>query len=221
MAAKSTREHEPHWVTVADAAKALTAAGDTIDASNVSRYLARHADIPSKKEGKFRRVDLKSLAEHRKVNIFVADKQSARGIEAGGDAPAPLLPMQGSSVAADDSDPSLGDVNLALKKLDLRQKQRDQDLADGKVVPDTEVLTLISTVLQSFVAALERQEATIAQQYGREVAARFRQCRKAAQADAARRLGELAKKHLPAALVPSAMDAATVPAESEAVAAAA
>ncbi len=212
--------HGTAWVTVADAAARLTEAGDKIDASNVSRYLARHADIPSRKDGKFRYIDLMALAAHRKVNVFVADKQTARGIEHA-ERPAALLALLQQPAAPDEADPTLAGINLALKKLDLRQKQREQDLADGKVVPDHEVLTLISTVLQTFVAALERQEATVAQQYGREVAARFRQSRKAAQADAARRMGELASKHLPSALAAPAMDAAAAPAEAGAPAEAA
>lgn len=210
MNMQATKATSPKWVTVSAAAIALTKLGDKIDASNVSRYLARHKDsIPTERRGKFRLVDLDALASHRKTSVFVADKQSSRGVDVTPVVDLPLAQPRKSAPTEDDEDASLGQINRALKALELRRRQREEDEADGKLVPDHEVLTLIAATVQTLTGSLERQEASIAQIYGREVAAQFRKARKAALADASRRLVDLAKRHLPAAIAPRAVDAAT------------
>ena len=88
---------KPGWVTVAAAAAELTRAGDTIDASNVSRYLARNHDIPQEKEGKFRFVDLAALRAHRSTSVYVADKREQRDLE-------PMRTPVAPARAADDDD---------------------------------------------------------------------------------------------------------------------
>jgi hypothetical protein len=198
------------WVTVAKAAEVLTARGDEIDPSNVSRYLARYPVIPSERRGKFRMVDLAALIEHRRTNVFVADKQAARGTEAAASPPVvaasapvvvqPKAEPEPLELTAPDGDSSLADINKQIKLLELRRRQREEDEADGKVIPSDEVLVLISTAMRTMVAEFERQEVNVAQKFGRDVSIEFRKVRKAAQAKAAAELIEMAKKNMPAAL---------------------
>lgn len=195
----------PNWVTVADAARQLTATGDEIDASNVSRYLKRFRDIPQKREGKFRYVDLTALVAHRAVNVRVSDKQAARSITVPPPSPREGAPDSGGE--GDTGTPRLGAINLALKELELSKRQREEALAAGTVIHASEVLELISATLRALVGGMETGEATIAQRYGREIAAEFRRLRKSAQGSASSRLGELARKHLPAHLVSAAVAA--------------
>jgi len=193
------------YVTVAEAARILSGNGDTIDPSNVSRYLARFPVIPSKRSGRYRLVDLAALIEHRRTNVFVADKQTARGSEValGPTAPAPTPlrtePDPPEPVSAD-GDSSLAEINKQIKQLDLRRRQREEDLADGKVITADEVLVLVSTAMRTLVAEFERQEVGIAQKFGRDVSIEFRKARKAAQAKASAELIELAKQAMPSAL---------------------
>lgn len=208
-------------VTIARAAELLTASGDQITAPNVSRYVERWKElIWSEKRGRERLVDLTELIEHRRTNVQVADKQSARGVQ-------PLLPTPAvpspaapqtpaSPVALTEDDPegvepgSLGDLNLALKKLELRKRQREEDLADGSVIGADEVLELISTTLGAMITSFEQQEPIIAQRFGREIAAAFRKSRKDAQLQAGRVLKDLAQKLLPENLIAAANEAATI-----------
>lgn len=197
----------PNWVTVAEAARLLTAAGDKIDASNVSRYLKRFRDIPQKREGKYRYADLTALIEHRSTNVQVADKQASRSLQ-----PASAPTAEPDAPAAETSDGpdegSLGALNLALKQLEFRKRKREEDLADGTVVQASEVLQLISGTVHALISGLETGEAAIAQRFGREIAADFRKNRKTAMASASTHLGDLARKHLPAQLAVPALAAA-------------
>lgn len=203
----------PMMVSIAKAAQLLSAAGDQIDPSNVSRYLARHPDIRTEKRGREKLVDIIALAGHRQTNVFVADKQTDRGLfpEAKPALPVASTPSVTPVTAEDVGEPAapdaLKDINLELRKIELARKRREEDLAAGRVIADKEVLTLISTVIGTVNASLERQEPGVAQQFGREVATVIRRMRKAAMADAAGRLAELAQRHLPPTLVGSAIEA--------------
>ncbi|MBX3480098.1 MAG: hypothetical protein KF842_06835 [Caulobacter sp.] len=209
-------------MTVAEAAQALSRAGDRIDASNVSRYLARFRDLPQEKIGKFRFVDLNALARHRQTNVLVGEKQAAR------DMPEPQLVLQPrpsarvSRVDDDEADEiapassELNQANVHLKRLKIREAELDLAEREGHLVPDSEVMVLVSGVLQTLVSELERGETALASSHGREVAAAARRIRKAAQAKASEKLIELAKRHLPAHL---AVQASATPTEEPAQAA--
>jgi hypothetical protein len=205
------------WVSVAEAARLLSASGDKIDASNVSRYLARFPAIPTRKDGKFRMVNLDALLAHRAENVQVADRQAARGMMVA--AAPPLQPALVAPSAEPEQDAPAGSpmqaINLQIKELELRRKKREEDLADGTVIAAAEVIALISATMTAFVGALARQEVEFTQRHGKVIGSEFRRARKSAQADAARHLSDLANKHLPAAMRSDAM--AAVPKEAELV----
>ena len=197
-------------------AEILTGAGDTIDASNVSRYLARYPDLPSIKIGKFRYVDPVKLARHRKTNVNVLEKQDARGVEPAKASPIAPSPETGpvEDLPETEATSEIQQANLALRKLQIREKELALAEKEGTLVPDVEVLALISGVMQAMITALEGEEIAMVQKFGREVGAGFRKARRAAQARAASRLSELARQHLPPAL--SAQAPAAVPVDAAA-----
>lgn len=220
-----TEQPPAGWVTVAAAAAALTRSGDPIDASNVSRYLARYPEVASMKLGKFRYVDAQALADHRGSNVLVSEKRGARDIpEPTAALPLPgPVPAVGIDVDEDDDDvveaaPRDGritDANLRLKLLKIREAERAEAEAEGRLVQSDEVLALISGVVQTFVSELEREETTITLRHGRDMGIAFRQGRKRAQAAAATQLTALAHKHLPARLLPQlAAQPVTAPAKA-------
>lgn len=193
---------EAGWVTVARAAAALTDSGDQIDASNVSRYLARFPEIPQRKVGKFRYVDLVQLRQHRGGNVLVSEKQASREM-----VPAAAPAVRRAPVEAfddeegDDSSNQVGSAvqqaNLRLKNLQIRERELDIAEREGALIPDHEVLALVSGAMETFVSALEREEVAIATNHGRESGAIFRRGRKAAQAVTAAKILELAQKLMP------------------------
>ena len=186
----------PGWVTVAAAADALTESGDPIDASNVSRYLARNDDVPSEKQGKFRWVDLAALKAHRKTSVYVADKREARELE-------PVrTPVAAPAAADDDDDPparpnsALAQTKLEIQQLELRRKRREEDVESGQLVPIGDLQTVVAGMMGAFVGELARQEQHLAAKFGREVGAEVRKAHKAARAAAAARLVEAAQQVL-------------------------
>ena len=62
--------HSPEMVSLSKAAELLTAAGDAVDRTSLSRYVSRHADALSPvQQGRSTLVDLALLKRHRKENI--------------------------------------------------------------------------------------------------------------------------------------------------------
>lgn len=176
------------FVTVAQAAAELTRRGDKIDASNVSRYLARNPDIPSRREGRCRFVDLAELILHRSGNSQSASRRDA------------LAPV---AVGVDDEDGSVGlpvgiaseiqQANLRIKQLEVRKREREDALDVGALVPADQVLTVVNTAMAALVSELERQEVEIAARFGRDISAAFRRARKDAQQKASEKLALAAK----------------------------
>jgi hypothetical protein len=128
-------------VTVADAAAALTAAGDKIDPSNVSRYLARFPELPQEKHGKFRFLDLAALVAHRGTNVLVSEKRVARELPDG--PPPPQITAGLAGEVEDEADdeggatPSggsaLNEANLQLKRLQIRDRELDLRVKEGSL----------------------------------------------------------------------------------------
>lgn len=179
------------WVSVADAARALTATGDPIDASNVSKYLLRNPTIPQERRGKYRYVDLAELIMHRGGNAqSVARRDDIAPVEPAADLDADGSPLP-PGIASE-----IQQANLRLKQLQVRDKEREDALAVGDLVPAEDVLAVINGVMQTFVTELERVEMSIASRHGRVVAADFRKARKDAQTAAAGKLRTAAAKQL-------------------------
>ncbi|WBT06679.1 hypothetical protein PFY01_03085 [Brevundimonas vesicularis] len=181
-------------MTVAQAAAELTRRGDKIDASNVSRYLARNPDIASRKEGRCRYVDLAALILHRSGNTLsigrrdmVPEDAVPTGLDDDDGGGVPLTPGIASEIQQ---------ANLRLKQLQVRDKEREDALAEGDLVPAADVLAVINGVMQTFVTELERVEMSIATRHGRVVAADFRKARKDAQAAASAKLKVSAEAQL-------------------------
>lgn len=183
------------WVTVAAAAAALTSAGDKIDASNVSRYLARNPEIGQERVGKYRYVDLPALVAHRNTSVFVADKRQSRDlVDSGGG------PGEAADAAPPATSSTLSGVNVELKQLELRRKLREDAIVAGTLVPADEVRILCSGVLEAFVAELTRQENHLTAKLGRDVGAQIRKAHRTARAAAADRLASAAAANRPAGL---------------------
>lgn len=202
------------WVTVAAAAQALTEAGDPIDASNVSRYLARNDDVPSEKHGKFRWVDLEALKAHRSTSVYVADKREARDQEPVRTAVAP------SRVVEEDDEPvgrpssALAATKLEIQQIELRRKRREEQVEAGELVPIGDLQTVVSGMMGAFVGELARQEQHLAAKFGREVGAEVRKAHKAARTAAAARLVEAAQKILKPDAADQVVDGAAEQAEA-------
>ncbi|WP_297323405.1 hypothetical protein [uncultured Bartonella sp.] len=60
------------WLSISEAARRLTATGDKIERSSLSRYVAQHAEaLPQRQEGREKQVEFGALLQHRKENIRI------------------------------------------------------------------------------------------------------------------------------------------------------
>lgn len=187
------------WVTVVAAAAALTKAGDKIDASNVSRYLARNPEISQEKRGKFRYVDLAALMAHRNTSVFVADKRQTREIEPIETAFAARAIVEVEDLEEEGSQgaPSaIAATNLELKQIELRRKLREEAVETGALVSADEVRIICTGMLEAYAAELARQEGQLTAKLGREVGMMIRKAHRAARAAAVSRLIEAAGAQL-------------------------
>lgn len=187
------------WVTVADAAEQLTAMGDRIDASNVSKYLLRNRDVPQERRGKYRYVDLVALKAHRNTSLYVADKRQARDIDASqptsfGRAVVQMADLEDESPASGGS--AIANANLELKQLELRKRLREEALETGALVHAEEVRTICTGMLEAYAAELARQEGQLTAKLGREIGMQIRKAHRAARMAAVTRMIEAAGQQM-------------------------
>lgn len=190
------------FVTVAQAAAELTRRGDRIDASNVSRYLARNPEIASRKEGRCRYVDLAGLIVHRSGNLQSASRRdtvtpATLDMDLGDESGTALPPGIASEIQQ---------ANLRIKQLEVRKREREDALEVGDLVPAEQVLNVINNALATFVSELERAEVGIAALHGRSIASDFRKARKDAQQAASIKLAQTAKAEMHATVAEQVMD---------------
>ncbi len=114
------------WLSITEAAARLTAAGDPVDRSTLSRYLKQHSEaLPLRSEGKSNLVDFGALARHRGENIRLrAPVPAARQC---------LFP---SSRGAAARSPRPRPVS---SRADAEMREMDLGLRRGQLVPTAEV----------------------------------------------------------------------------------
>lgn len=147
------------WISITDAAKRLSAAGDAVDRSTLSRYISQHAEaLPTKREGKSNLIEFKTLAQHRGENIRL--QQTRRPIEvAPTPAPdaGPRLPTQISAAARDK------EAAAALRELELARELRQITIV--REVADA-AQTAIVQMRGAFERAVEGEAASLALKNG-------------------------------------------------------
>lgn len=187
---------KPGWVNVAAAAAELTRAGDTIDASNVSRYLARNPDIPQEKDGKFRFVDLAALKAHRSTSVYVADKREQRDLEPMRTPVASARPVDEDDDTPAPANSAMAQTKLEIQQLELRKRQREEAIEHGRVVPSEDLQTVVVAMMAAFTAELARQETALTAKFGAQVGSAIRLAHREARTKAAARLKAAAQEVL-------------------------
>ncbi|WP_404291522.1 hypothetical protein ACD578_05330 [Microvirga sp. RSM25] len=150
------------WISITEAAARLTAAGDPVDRSTLSRYLKQHAEaLPLRPAGKSNLVDFTALLAHRGENIRLRSL------------PADVRPAPGRSYADPGSPRFLGSQsNGTARKANADAELREMDLAlrRKQLAPVSEVdqagRDAIALMQSAFERAVETEAATLAMKYG-------------------------------------------------------
>lgn len=151
------------WLSITEAAARLADAGDPVDRSTLSRYLAQYAEaLPTRREGKSNLVEFGALVEHRRENIRLKRPAVASGRaparEASRHAPA-------GRFTGTQSDGLARKVNAEaeIKEMDLAKRR-------GELTPTAEVdkagREAIALMQAAFDRTVETEAATLSVRYG-------------------------------------------------------
>lgn len=146
-------------VSVTEAAARLSASGDQIDRSALSRYIKQHGEaLPQRRDGKVLLVDIGALVAHRSENVRLR-KPAARPKVV--DAAAPLRSRFAGSQA-----------DGAARKAQADAEMREMDLAErrGELTPVDEVnksaRDAVALMLSAFDRAVDGEAASASVRYG-------------------------------------------------------
>ncbi|MEZ5901658.1 MAG: hypothetical protein R3D51_19435 [Hyphomicrobiaceae bacterium] len=128
----NVQEHDnTGLVSITEAAARLTAAGDAIDRSTLSRYVSRYAAaLNPSKLGRETVVEFEKLRQHRTQNIRLESKPLVR------------------TIAKSDSQARKLDADARIRELDLAERE-------GKITLKSEVAEAARTAIAELRAALD------------------------------------------------------------------
>ncbi|RWE63143.1 MAG: hypothetical protein EOS24_05120 [Mesorhizobium sp.] len=151
------------WISITDAAARLSAAGDRIDRSTLSRYLKQHSEaLPTREEGKSHLVEYGALVAHRGENIRLRNIPPVAGLAPG------LSSSKGRPVSRFAGSQSDGQA----RKAQADAEMREMDLAQrrGELTPTAEVdkagRDAIALMQSAFDRAIESEAASLSVKYG-------------------------------------------------------
>ncbi|TIL54591.1 MAG: hypothetical protein E5Y83_02775 [Mesorhizobium sp.] len=151
------------WISITDAAARLSAAGDRIDRSTLSRYLKQHSEaLPTREEGKSHLVEYGALVAHRGENIRLRNISPVAGLAPGFGSPKgrPVTRFAGSQ---SDGQARKAQADAEMREMDLAQRR-------GELTPTAEVdkagRDAIALMQSAFDRAIESEAASLSVKYG-------------------------------------------------------
>lgn len=156
------------WISITDAAQRLTASGDPVDRSTLSRYITQHAEaLPTRRDGKANLVEFGALSAHRAENIRLRRPLDAAT------APGAARVGRGMVTAGRGSPRFAGSQSDGIaRKVQADAEMREMDLAQrrGELTPTAEVdqagRDAVALMLAAFDGAVETEAATLSVRYG-------------------------------------------------------
>jgi hypothetical protein len=152
---------DEEWISITDAAARLTAAGDHVDRSTLSRYLKQHSEaLPLKPDGKSNLVDFTALQLHRGENVRIRTvATSVRPAIQRGAAPSRFAGTQSDGVARK------AQADAELREMDLAERRKE-------LTPYAEVdqagRDAVAMMMSAFERAIETEAASLSLKYGWE-----------------------------------------------------
>lgn len=148
------------WVSITDAAARLSAAGDSIDRSTLSRYLKQHGEaLPLRRDGKSNLVEFGALAAHRAENVRLRK-------------PAPLLASPTPSATGQIRHFAGTQSEGAARKMQAEAEMREMDLAERRgeltlvAEVDKSARDAVALMQSAFDRAIDSEAAAASVKYG-------------------------------------------------------
>jgi hypothetical protein len=157
-----TPDDAGEWISITEAAARLSAAGDHVDRSTLSRYVTQYAEaLPTRREGKSNLVKFGTLVEHRSQNIRLRK------------APLPTQPAAKPNARQLNHFRGTQSDGLA-RKVNAEAEIKEMDLAErrGELTPTAEVdqagRDAVALMQAAFDRAVETEAAALSVRYGWE-----------------------------------------------------
>ncbi len=147
------------WISITEAAARLTAAGDQIDRSTLSRYLKQHSEaLALRAAGKSNLVDFVALQQHRGENIRIRSM------------PAEVRPRQSSPPATprfagsqSEGAARKAQADAELREMDLAERRKHLTLVGEVDQAGREAVALMQS---AFERAIDTEAASLSLKYG-------------------------------------------------------
>lgn len=159
--AKRDAMSDGDWVSISEAATRLTAMGDAVERSTLSRYLKQHSEaIELRDDGKARLVEFNTLVAHRNENIRIrVAPPTTRTIAAQGNFnPAPRFSGSQSDGAA-----RKAQADAELREMDLAERRKTLTKVSEVDRAGRDAVALMQS---AFERALETEAANASVKYG-------------------------------------------------------
>lgn len=156
------------WISITEAAARLSATGDRIDRSTLSRYLKQHAEaLPLKPDGKSNLVDYVALTTHRGENIRIRSAVTSARV-------APEKPIGASAGQTTPRQFTGSQAEGAARKVQAEAEIKEIKLAElrGELTPVGEVdqagRDAVAMMQSAFERAIETEAQMLSLKYGWE-----------------------------------------------------
>jgi hypothetical protein len=144
------------WISITDAAERLTAAGDSVDRSTLSRYVSQHSEaLATRREGKANLIEFGALAAHRAENVRLRK---------------PVLPLSTAAgkptrFAGTQSDGTArkAQADAAMREMDLAERRGELTIVDEVDKAGRDAVALMQS---AFDRAIDTEAATASVKYG-------------------------------------------------------
>lgn len=147
------------WISITDAARRLTALGDPVDRSSLSRYLKQHSEaLRTRQDGKSNLVEFGALQDHRRENVRL---KPPRQIEVGGASSRGQTHRFPESQSSGVARKALADAEM--REMDLA-KRRGELTATAEV--DQAGRDAVALMQAAFDRAVETRAASLNAKYG-------------------------------------------------------
>jgi len=145
------------WLSITDAAEKLTAAGDAVDRSTLSRYLKQHSEaLPVRRDGKANLIEFNALAQHRIENVRLR-KPAGQPAASAGSRPGRFSGSQSDGAARK------AQADAEMREMDLAERRRELTLVSEV---DKGARDAIALMQSAFDRAVDTEAASASVKYG-------------------------------------------------------
>jgi hypothetical protein len=155
---------EGEWLSITVAAERLTAAGDAVDRSTLSRYVKQHSEaLPQRREGKSNLVEFAALAAHRVENVRLRKPVPSFSSTASPTGPSAQQTMRLFPGSQSDGAARKAQADAGIRELDLAERVGELTIVSEVDKSGRDAIALMQS---AFERAIEGEASAASVKYG-------------------------------------------------------